>query len=943
MNNIITYNFNENFIDKVSEFVDRNVFGKGVDSSKVCIVFEGKRPSLFLKNRLAKRLGRPFASFRFFSIDEFVAYLLRKKRNYSSMPDMELCYLIYNLAKKISPQLLESREAFCKFLPWAREIADFLDLLDREGVEDASLENIQENALKGYEIPENINKILASVIKLRQEYHRHLLKSSSLPAGFVYHLAASFIDDIELDEFDLILFCGFFYTQKTERKILAQIFKRGSSYMLFQGDSNEWPILKDLSTSLDADITPKDIVKNNYELKLYKGFDVHSQVSIIKSILDKIDDYESTVIVLSDPDHMIPLVSEIAGCVEAFNISLGYPLKRSNLYSLFELIIRSQKTRKGNLYYAKDYCTCLTHPLVKGLKIFSHEPVSRILVHKIEELFLGIEDGELNGMGFVGLSSVEGNERLFELINDALKAMDIELTREDLKKGLVFIHKILFHRWEEVGNFSEFAELIEDLLDMFVNDSSLGKYPLNVMVAERVYTLTGELYNASFSKEKFPSEDIFKIFQNVVENFFVKFKGSPLRGLQILGLWETRSLNFKNVIMLDANEGVLPKLKIYQPFMPNEVTLGLGIDRVMIDEQIYHYLFNRLITGAGNVHIVYNEANGKQRSRYVERLIWDRERAQGKLGVLEASSGKYAVDVLPKKSVIEKSDYFLEFLKTFTYSVSSINAYLQCPLMFYYKYGLRLQEREEFAQDPEGRHIGTFIHELLEDMFRQFLKRRPYVDNAFRGKFFKEFDAKFKSVFEKSIPSEAFLLEKVMRYRLEKFLEFEGTSQERSNVQSIVCLEQKFYEDIVLDKSKFKFTYIVDRVDRLDDNSLLIVDYKTGAENLMPGSLDNLKNMKMERRAIKDIIKSFQLPLYYHCESRKTDDTVKAVLYNLRNLKISAFPDTKKHPDIDETMRICLESLDFIISEIFDPKIPFVPDDSNERICANCPFFYLCR
>lgn len=964
MNRILTYNFNENFIDKITEFIEDNIFGKGIDPAKVCIVFEGKRPSLFLKNRLSKKLRQAFASFMFFSIDEFVAYLLRKKRDYLPMPDMELCYLVYNLTKKISPHLLKSRETFCEFLPWAREIADFLNLLEREDVDESSLRNIQENAVKGYEIPENINKILASVINLRQEYHKYLLKNVSLPSGFVYHLTASLVKDIELEEFDIILFCGFYYTQKTERKILTEIFKRGRSYMLLHGDADKWPIIKNLIDSIACypeydeavilksmiatkDLNPSAILRSQNDitchsnLKLYKGFDVHSQVSIVKSILNKIDDLESTVIVLPEPEHMVPLVSEIAGSVEKFNISLGYPLKRSNLYSLFELIINAQRTKKDRLYYTKDYYACLIHPIVKGLKFFSHEAVFSILARKIEEMFLGIEDSDFNGMSFVEIDSIENSERLFELIKNALTAMDIEVTHNDLKKGLTALHQLLFHKWEDIKNFAEFAKLIEGLLDRFVNDSPLDNYPLNIMAAERIYLLAGELYNSSFSKEKFPIKDIFKIFQNIVENFFVKFKGSPLRGLQVLGLWETRSLNFKNVIILDANEGILPKLKIYRPFIPNEVLLGLGIDSVNIDEQIYYYLFKRIISGAVKVHIIYNESDGRQKSRYVEGLIWDMEKARKSLGVLEISSGRYAVDVLPKKKVAEKSGYLIDFLKTFTYSVSSINTYLQCPLMFYYKYALRLEEKEEFLSDPEGRHIGTFIHELLEDTFKQFLNKKLLIDLLFREKFFKEFDKKFKAVFERSMPSEAFLLEKVMRYRLERFLDFEEMSPERSRTREIIYLEQKFYEDIVLDRCKFKFTYIVDRIDRLDDQSILIVDYKTGTENLMPRSLDKLKNMEMRREVIRDNIKSFQMPLYYYCESRKTENSVKAVLYNLRNLKISSFPD--KDGVIDETMQICLSALDFIISEIFDPKIPFNPDESNERICANCPFFYLCR
>jgi CRISPR/Cas system-associated exonuclease Cas4 (RecB family) len=180
-----------------------------------------------------------------------------------------------------------------------------------------------------------------------------------------------------------------------------------------------------------------------------------------------------------------------------------------------------------------------------------------------------------------------------------------------------------------------------------------------------------------------------------------------------------------------------------------------------------------------------------------------------------------------------------------------------------------------------------------------------------------------------------------MRFRLERFLEFEETSDER-NIKEILYLERAFEEKLELSGATFSFKYIVDRVDRLRDGSLLILDYKTGTDMPKPQGTDSLEKMKLEREAIRDRIRSFQLPLYYYFESRRyRGETLNAALYSLRNPGLTYFRDKKT--DVERTMEICVNALDFILREILDPDAVFAADREKERTCRNCPFFYLCR
>ncbi|GAI98962.1 unnamed protein product, partial [marine sediment metagenome] len=262
--------------------------------------------------------------------------------------------------------------------------------------------------------------------------------------------------------------------------------------------------------------------------------------------------------ILPDPDSMIPLLSEIGSSAGEFNVSLGYPLKRSLLYSLFEIIVQAQKTRKGREYYAKDYIAALSQPLIKNLKVLSDYSATRVLVHKIEEALLGMQNTPISGNLFVKLEDVENDDTLFQLAIETLEHMDIKASVPEMKSVLKQIHLILFALWQDITSFHDFALSLETLLDTLVRKSLVGSYPMNLKIMEKLYEIRDELENISFSQEDFAKEDIFKIFQETLENEIVSFSGSPLKGLQILGMFETRSLNFENVIIMDGNESQLP-------------------------------------------------------------------------------------------------------------------------------------------------------------------------------------------------------------------------------------------------------------------------------------------------------------------------------------------------------------------------------------------------
>jgi len=946
---IITYNLSDNLILSLADHLEHNYIRQGRDISRLGIVFGGKRPALFLKKELASRVKKSFLPPKFFTIDEFVEYIILKDQPLRKISELDASYIIYQLAKELAPEILKNRESFSQFLPWAKEISAFIEQLDLEDIKGESLRGIQSKAEIGYDVPENINSLLQSIVSIREAFHASLGKQQAYSRGLKYLSAAKMISGgIDFPEFDQVLFCGFFYLHKTEETVIKTIYQKDLAALFMQGDAKDWPVLQKMAKNFAEEISPQKPRPPHYELYVSAGFDSHSQVCLAREALKGFEKMDNTLIMLPNPENVIPLLSEITSLSGDLNVSMGYPLKRSSLYSLFECIFMAQETKKGEAYYAKDYLLTLANPLVKNLDFFHNPSVTRVLVHKIEEVLIGMEETSLGGSLFVRLSQIEHLKELYELAMQTVKSMGLEVTYDELKAAVKQLHALLFADWEGVDNFLKLSLTLENLLLALVKNSHLGDYPLNLLMAEKILAIKQELGGSAFNREIFPREEIFKVFENKLESEMISFSGSPLKGLQVLGLFETRCLNFENVIVLDVNEAALPNLKIYEPLIPREVMISLGLNRLESEEEIQRYQFMRLISSAKKVVLIYQESSDKEKSRFIEELIWQKQKEAQALEVIFIPKALFKSGVLPKKLEIPKNPGMIEFLKTREYSASSVNTYLKCPLRFYYQYVLGLKEKEDMLEDPEAKDIGTFVHQLLEDQFRGFINRKPVIDAGFEREFFAQMDKKFAEDFSRKMKSDAFLIKGVLDFGMRRFL----NNERQRPVKEIFCLEKVFTGNLELKNGRFKFKAIFDRIDRLEDGSILILDYKTGGSDILPDAdCQAVEAAGFSRKALKHTVKSFQLPLYLYLaqvDARLNSEVFNACLYFIKEPGIERaikpiFRKTEHFANQEMIMQVYFKALDALLGEILDPGICFQADAEDARHCVHCPFFYLCR
>jgi len=942
MDKIITYSFGENVIEKLSDYILTHFKTDNLDFSRVGVVFGGRRPALFLKRSLAAKAGRAYYPPRFFSIDEFCEYIVAKTLPVSRIEDLDACYRIYRIAKKKVPAFIKGRRDFSGFIGWAREIRAFIDEVDAEHISEKALRNIEDNAEIGYEVPASINELLSNIILIKNLYHNQLKKEGLFSQGTLQLRAAERVAKTAFDEFDRILFCGFFDINMCQKEIIKHLLDTDKATVFFQSSPRHWLQLKELSAYFDCPIEPETAAAPEYNLNLHAGFDLHSQVGIVREIIRNIKNKDKTVIVLPDAHALIPLVSEISGACAEFNVSMGYPLQRSPLYGLFQGITSCQNTRKEAGYYTPDYLRLLKHPFIKNLRLGAEPTVTRILVHKLEDLLTGKEENKLGGSLFLKLKSIESLSLVCDLAADELRNEELQVSKDDIKQALKQLHQYCFHMWEGICTFQELSSAAGCFLDILVHRSFLGIYAMNLSVTGKMYDIAESFSRVPFRDEEFSAPDIFRIFDDRLKTEKISFSGVPLKGLQVLGLFETRSLDFENVIIIDCNESVLPRLKVHEPLIPRQVMMNLGINRLEAEDTIQRYHFLRLLSSAKNVHLVYDDSAEKQRSRFIEELIWEREKKAGKLNVVPVSAAGFNVTVMPDNIEIRKSKDIVKLLDDFTFSASSMNTYLNCPLQFYYQYVLALKEQEDLLEEPESRQIGTFLHKLLEDTYRNFLNAKPRINDTFRRQFFREFESRFEQEFRQRMKSDSFMLNYIMRCRLEKFLENEQQRQE--GIKQLLGLEQDIEDTITLCGRQVKFKCKIDRVERLADNSILVIDYKSGSISAIPKSFSKLRSISLQREEIAKAVRSFQLPIYLAFMAKKhLDAPITACLYSLQSREMAFFPKEKEVPHSAEIMKTCIEALSAVYKEIIDPAAAFTPSPQTAKSCAFCEFARMCR
>ncbi len=931
--------------DLIGEIVDTVMDGSLRDED-ITIVFPGKRPSLYLKARLAARTGgKAFFPPRCFSFEELIDHLAR--RRYPSFEDLDsinAVWVIFDLIKTLAvfDRHPFRTKDFGEFINWGFHLLNFIERLDTEDISNDGLSHVERNAAIGYDIPSTVNELLVNLSVLRQEFHAALAQHSWFTRGTKHIAAAEEAKNMAGLEPGTIIFAGIFGLTGTEKKIVKSFWNSGRARVILSGNPEEWPLIKEFADYLNAGAAYEgqpDREQVYPVIHLHSGHDTHSEALEAYRIISE-NTHVRTAIVLPAPESLFPVLNLVVDRTEIpCNISLGHPMDRTAPYNLIRSILDSAcERRPDGLYPAVLYLKVMLHPFIKNM--FPDTGFRTLLFH-IESLISGnTPEGFIPGIPGVmpdeiemTVTTAENGPPLAPGSIDALKR----------------VHTLLFGNYQKAVTIEDVGTSLEATLEAILNFTEIGSYALSGPIFDSLFKALAALKRCLFASERLsgdPVKNIRALHGIVLKHLGMAdlpFDTHPIEDLEVLGMLEARNISFERLIILDVNEGILPGPRQINPVVPVGVFETLGIPPPEFGEAIYRYNFYRLVGSAREVHLIFRGSDDRPRSRYIEEIIWKEERRQEKLNVMSVKQTVVPVnlrrDIFPP--VIAKTGPVISAMRAKGFSPTSLDTYVQCPLLFYFTRLAGLEERQGFSTDIDASSRGDIVHRVLFDAFT------PFVGIPLTGQMEKDvlesLDRALKMhLSEQNLSGEYYLFRNMARYKLESFIK--RHLRDIGDKRIIRYLEQKLKSRILVNDTPVTVSGKVDRID-CDDTGLVhdIIDYKTGS---MSGQYPSkiLHNTDFaDIASIHDHVPSFQLPLYMIIFSKDKNIPIENVTARLIILgKNSEEPFFKsKQIDNRELVAAYSEGIRTVISHMLDPGLPFAAFDT--RRCMECRARDLCH
>ena len=406
------------------------------------------------------------------------------------------------------------------------------------------------------------------------------------------------------------------------------------------------PSLPTLLSFLGAEVQIITCNTPPQNIMIHAGIDTHSEILTTYDIL-KDTSPGRVAVVLPSPEALFPLLSFTIDRIDTpYNISLGYPLSRTSLFDLINHVLNAQaQKRKHEQYPTAEYLSIMLHPFVKNLDM---EGNIRPILATLEKLFSeDVLENTVANKPFITLTEIEA-----------------VLFKERVDANFKKIHDIFFQNFEKANTLYEYTELLGDLLEFILHHTAVRSYVLSGEIFREFYEALENLKNTQFSKSILHEIDaenrrvICDFIREYLKSKKLPFETKPIEDLEIIGVLESRNISFDTVIMLDVNEGIMPQAKKINPLIPLGIYDILGIPSPEYNEEIFRYYFYRLVRSARDVHLLYIDSEEKPRSRYIEQLIWEQERATQTINAIKIDKKTYKINVHLQSTlpVIEKTE-----------------------------------------------------------------------------------------------------------------------------------------------------------------------------------------------------------------------------------------------------------------------------------------------
>lgn len=936
--------------------------------TKVAIVFPNKRASLFFNEYLAQESDCPIWSPTYVSISE----LFRQSSDLSIADPIKLVCDLYKVFQKATG----SKETLDDFYFWGEMlIADFDDADKNMADTHALFSNLKDlnELMDNYDFLEEGQKEALSqffhnfsinqVTELKQRFismwnvlgdiyteYKALLESQSIAyEGMLYRQVIEQLD-VEALPYNKYIFVGFNVLNKVEHTLFKKLNEAGKAMFYWDYDTfylNKTPHeagefirrnLRDFPSELPASFF--DNLNQPKEVTFIESPTENGQVRYLPQwIRENLTSQEKeTAVVLCNEALLQPVLHALPDNVKHINITMGFPLSQTPAYSfvnaLMELHTSGYNPNNGRYLFA-EVISVLKHPYTRQL---SPE------AEKLEQ-------------------TLTRDNRFYPLPSELKQDNVLELLFTPRRNNLDLCSMLSEALKEVAVIYQQQAASHSDAFDQLYRESLF-----------KTYTLVNRFHTLIESKELNVQAGTFqRLLTRVMSSSSIPFHGEPAIGMQVMGVLETRNLDFRHLIMLSVNEGQLPKAGGDSSFIPYNLRKAFGMTTIDHKIAVYAYYFYRLMQRAEKVTLVYNTAtdgiNRGELSRFMLQFLieWGYPVLRKQLEAAQSPQSSAPIIIEKTPDVMErmKSVFDIRNNPKALISPSALNCYLDCPLKFYYKYVALLSAPDEVTADIDSAKFGSIFHyaaehiykdltahgklisrENLETLLKDEVRLQTYVDNGFKELFFN---------LPPNEQPEYNGIQLINSAVIVKYIQQLLRNDLRYAPFTFIGSEQRIFENIEICTStgdiQSRIGGIIDRIDSKGE-SLRIVDYKTGGDADTPANVQSL--FIPDKKRSNYVFQTFLYASIVCKKLREKNDSrlvAPALLYIHRAASENYSPviqmgePRKPKEPVDNFAQYegdFRENLKTLLEDIFNPDISFTQTEIEDK-CAYCDFKALCK
>ena len=903
-------------MQKYIKNVVEEIINSSVNIANTNIILPSKRAAIFVKKEFKTQLNSVQFLPKIISIEDFILDISYIEK----VDNLVLLFEFYKLYTVTdNKEVLDTFEIFSN---WASIlIKDFNEidsyLIDQTNIfsylKDINrIENWFKNEQQKTDLTTKYIRFFEQIESYYTKFYQILLEKKIGYQGLQYREAYKNIDTyIEKHKASHYVFMGFNALNTSEEKIIKSLLKNKQATIYFDIDNTLLQEGISATRFIKNYKTEWSYFKNNEFRNITNEFQNEKKVAVIgvpknvsqikyasEIISQNIEKSESIALVLANENLLTTTINSLPNNVEHINITMGLPLKNilyADLFNLlFKLHLNKNKIGNNKKFYFKDILAVLNHSVLKN-KLIDSSITNNIT---------------LNNLIFIDYNQI--------------KKLNTEEKNNDL------IH-VIFYDWSnDVSNCLNFLEILK-----LENNNNFDIQYINrfeqifnqVLVLNQQYGFIENL------------EGLASVFKQLLNNETLSFKGNALEGLQIMGMLETRALEFDTVIITSVNEGFLPSGNTNNSFIPFDIKREKGIPTYQEKNSIFSYHFFRLIARAKNVYLLYNtetdDFGSGEKSRFITQLELLKEKLP-KLSIKEyIVSPKINNEEFELKEIKKNTEIIKTLIKSNNkgFSPTALTNYIYNPIAFYKQKVLKIYQLDTIEETIAANTLGTVIHKVLEDFYLPFKNKFIQIEDVQKMKIevAKSVTKKFKKEYTNGDISKGknLLTFEVSKQFIINFLNQEINLLKQGKQIKIIDLEVDLLTEVTVDGVDFPIK-LMGQADRIDilDGVLRIIDYKTGKVE------QKHLNINIWGNIIKDhkYSKAFQVLLYAYMYAKMNKlsfegTKIESGIISFKNLQ-PGFMKVNKKPISQEDMLLFENELKHLLSQIFDINLPFIENEN---------------